>query len=85
MAAIPAETRSYILSQPLYRQPDIKRLLAVKDSTLEQGRCGRGPLAGLRFSRLGRAIVYPASAVIEFLENMPTFENTTEADHRRVA
>ena len=77
---LPEELRQKILTKPLYRQPELKQFIPAADSTFEQGRCGRGALAGLHFSRLGRIVVYSAADILDFLEAMPSYKHTTAAD-----
>ncbi|QSV46171.1 hypothetical protein [Geobacter benzoatilyticus] len=74
------ELREEILKQPLYRQTDMKRFIPAADSTFEQGRLGMGPLSGLCFTKVGRSVYYPAAAVIDFLESLPQFANTTQSE-----
>lgn len=83
MPALPEDLKRNILSQPLYRQKDLRRLIPASPSAFEHGRLGQGALAGLKFTRLGRMIVYKASDVVEFLESLPSFENTTAADQAK--
>jgi len=79
--ALPAPLKESILSQPLYRQKDIKPFFGYpSDSSLEQGRLGIGAFSGLKFTRIGRSVLYPSNEVVNFLEALPRFSNTTEAD-----
>lgn len=80
MATVSEELKNNILKKPLYRQPELKEFFPVSDSCFEQGRCGRGALAGLKFSRLGRMVVYSADDLIDFLESLQSFSHTTQAD-----
>ena len=77
---LPEEIRRKILANPLYRQPEAQKIIPASNSCFEQGRCGKGPLAGLKFKKLGSIVVYAAADIIEFLESMPSFINTTQAD-----
>ncbi len=85
MATVPEELRSNILRKPLYRQSELKQFIPAADSSFEQGRCGRGALAGLRFTRIGRMVVYHASDLISFIESLPSYCHTTEADSAKLA
>ncbi len=79
---LPPELKSNILSKPFYRQPAVIELFdGASESSIEQGRLGRGQFAGLKFARVGRTILYPAQAIIDFIESLPLYANTTEADY----
>lgn len=74
------EIKAEILAQPLYRQNEIKRFIPASDSAFEQGRIGRGALAGLKFSRVGRMVFYKAGDLIEYLERLPSIVNVASGD-----
>jgi hypothetical protein len=79
VSPLPDNLRDRILSQPLYRQRDVKRFLGnPSDSALEQGRQGRGLFAGLSFTKIGRAVFYPAGEVVRFLEDLPLCRSTDQ-------
>lgn len=75
---LPQELREKILSQPLYRQREVKELLKTSDISLEHGRMGRGQFAGLKFAKMGKAVRYPAACIIDFLENLSIYSSTSE-------
>lgn len=71
---LPSELKSAILSQPIYRQEEVKKWIPVSDSAFKHGRLGQGVLSGLKFSRLGRMVIYKASDLVEYLEQIPSFQ-----------
>ncbi|WP_163340219.1 AlpA family transcriptional regulator [Desulfopila sp. IMCC35008] len=66
----------------LLQQDEVKEMLGLADSTLEQWRLkGKGP----KFVKLGRAVRYRLSDVQHYISSLPCFGSTTEADHQREA
>ncbi len=61
----------------LLNQKDVERITGLKPSTLEQWRLvGKGP----RWIKLGRMVRYRESELHEYLNALPSFQSTTEAD-----
>jgi hypothetical protein len=64
---------------PLLTQRQYCELTGKADSTAEQDRLyGRGAL----FIRMGRSIRYRLDDVVTWLESLPRYSSTTEADNR---
>lgn len=63
---------------PLLRQKEYCELTGKAESTAEQDRLyGRGA----PFIRMGRSIRYRLDDVVAWLESLPRYNSTTEADH----
>lgn len=61
----------------LLHQKEVKEILNLADSTLEQWRLkGVGP----KFVKLGRAVRYRMSDIQTYISSLQGFQNTTEAD-----
>lgn len=61
----------------LLKQEDVKEILGLADSTLEQWRLrGKGP----KFVRVGRAVRYRESDIHTYIKNLRAFSSTSEAD-----
>lgn len=67
---------------PLLDQKHIEEITGLKPSTIEQARLKGGFIP---FVRLGRRIKYPIDGVVAYLENLPRYRSTTEADQGRAA
>lgn len=66
----------------LLGQKEVKEILNLADSTLEQWRLkGQGP----KYVKLGRAVRYRMSDVQAYISNLPGLQSTTEADSIREA
>jgi len=63
---------------PILTQKQYCEISGKADSTVEQDRLyGRGP----RFLRMGRSIRYRLDDVVAWLESLPRYNSTTEADN----
>lgn len=81
---LPPELRDRILSVPLWGQKQLLELFpGVSPQAAEQGRFGRGMFAGLKYAKIGRRVMYPATSIIEFIEGLPVYASTTEASEAR--
>lgn len=61
----------------LLKQEEVKEILGLADSTLEQWRLrGKGP----KFVRVGRAVRYRESDLHTYITNLRAFSSTSEAD-----
>ncbi len=63
---------------PMLNQAQYCEATGKSASTAEQDRL-KG--AGARWVRMGRSIRYPIDSVAEYLEGLPRYQSTTEADH----
>lgn len=62
---------------PLLTQKTIQKMTGLSASALEQARVyGKG----IPFVRMGRSIRYRLDDVLEYLENLPRYRSTTQAD-----
>lgn len=62
---------------PLLTQQHIKEITSLGDSTIEQARLKGGFIP---FVRIGRSCRYPIDGVVAYMEKLPRYNNTTEAD-----
>ena len=62
---------------PLLTQQHIKEITGLGDSTIEQARLKGGFIP---FVRIGRSVRYPIDGAVAYLEKLPRYNNTTEAD-----
>lgn len=61
----------------LLTQKEVKEIIGLADSTLEQWRLkGKGP----KFIKLGRLVRYRLSDIDAYISGLPGFSSTTEAD-----
>lgn len=66
------------VSDQLFKQAQVEKILGVAASTLEQWRLkGLGP----QFVKIGRSVRYKKSALKAYIDSLPSFSSTTEADH----
>ena len=65
---------------PLLTQKHIEEITGKSASTIEQARHKGGFIP---FIRVGRHVRYRLDDVAAYLENLPRFDSTTEADHHR--
>lgn len=63
---------------PMLNQRQYCEATGKSASTAEQDRL-KG--VGARWVRMGRSIRYPIECVAEYLESLPRYQSTTEADH----
>jgi hypothetical protein len=75
MKTIPNEIKDKILERPLYSQSAVAAMLDISVQTLEKGRQGRvNYLKKLKFTKIGRRILYPAQSIIEYIDSLNMLE-----------
>jgi hypothetical protein len=62
---------------PLLTQQHVKEITGLADSTIEQARLKGGFLP---FVRIGRNVRYPLDGLVSYLERLPRYNSTTQAD-----